>query len=280
MFGFLERIEHGWDMTVESLDVLRQDKELLVFPILGLLSAVAFNVAIAVPMWLSGYGKWFLAQEDWGRDPLLWLAVFVNYVVSYFVILFFECAVAACAIIRLRGGDPTVSDGLRAAVSRFPQLAAWAVVGGTVGLLLKIAEKRSERFEHILAGIAGFAWSWATFFIVPVLVIEKVGPIDALRRSGQLIRNYWGESFVADLGIGLIGFLGMFPAFLMIIAGAVSLSQHREFQGYSLFVSGWVLLLTTILITTTLETIARAALYAQAASEKKLRRFEKRVLGD
>ena len=32
--------------------------------------------------------------------------------------IFFNAALVACAIIRFRGGDPTVMDGLRAATAR------------------------------------------------------------------------------------------------------------------------------------------------------------------
>ena len=37
-------------------------------------------------------------------------------------------AIVACALKRLRGGDPTVGDGFRAAMTLLPQIVAWALL--------------------------------------------------------------------------------------------------------------------------------------------------------
>ena len=43
-----------------------------------------------------------------------------------------------------------------------------------------------------------------TFLVIPVLVIEDVNPVDAVKRSGQLLRQTWGEQLVGNFGIGAI----------------------------------------------------------------------------
>lgn len=281
MFGLIERIENGWDMAVESLNVLWMDKELLVFPAISLTASLLILGSFVWPIWSTGYGQWFVQQPDWQRDWLLWATLFVFYAINYFIILFFNSALVACVLIRLRGGDPTLADGFRAAMQRLPQIAGWAIVSATVGVVLKIVEKGSERWaEKFAINVAEFAWSMATFFVVPVLVVEKVGPFDALKRSAKVIRESWGESFVADLGIGLIGMLASIPAYFLIILGWMSLSSDRDNQGVVFLVGGILWLIAVALVTSVLEMIARAGLYMQAVDEKLLRRFEKRVLGE
>lgn len=280
MFGMLERLENGWDMSLESLRVLRKDPELLVFPLFSSMFSGLVMGSFALPLWFTGYAQWLAQQPERHKEPLVWLIVFAFYAINYFVILFFNSALVACAIIRLRGGDPTLADGFRAAVARLPQIVGWALVSATVGLVLKIVESRSKRGGEIFAGIMGMVWSVATFFVVPVLVVEKVGPLDALKRSSAVIRNAWGEAFVADLGIGLMGFLLSIPGFIFCVLGAMSLSRDLLPQGLLLVAIGVVYLLGVGLVTSVLEMIARAGLYVQAADEKVLRRFEKRILGE
>jgi hypothetical protein len=281
MFGFLDRIESGWDMAVESLNVLWKDKELLAFPAISLTSCLLVLGSFAWPIWSTGYGQWFVDQPDWQRNWLLWATLFVFYTVNYFIILFFNSALVACALIRFRGGDPTLADGFRAAMQRLPQIAGWALVSATVGVILKMMEKGAERWtEKFAVNLAEFAWSMATFFVVPVLVVEKAGPLDALKRSSKVIRDAWGESFVADLGIGLVGMLFSIPAYILIFLGWMSLHGDHHAQGIAFFAGGVLWLIAVALVTSVLEMIARAGLYLQAVDEKLLRRFEKRVLGE
>ena len=43
------------------------------------------------------------------------------------------------------------------------------------------------------ADVVGVAWSVATYFVIPVIALEGLGPRDALRRSSALVREKWGE---------------------------------------------------------------------------------------
>ena len=150
-----ERLERGWDMAIESCHVLRKDKELMLFPILSGLSSLLVLASFAWPLWASGCAQRVSEQPEAWREPVAWVILFAYYFVNYFVIVFFNSALVACALIRLRGGDPTVADGFRAAFSRVPQIAAWALVSATVGLVLKAAESRSKRGAEFVTAILG-----------------------------------------------------------------------------------------------------------------------------
>src|SRR5262249_42533910 len=141
---------------------------------------------------------------------------------NYFVIVFFNSALVACAIIRFKGGDPTVSDGLRAAGNRFPQILAWALASATVGVILRAIESRSEKVAQFAAALVGAAWSIATFFVVPVLVVERVGPVDAVKRSLSVLTRTWGEALTANFGVGFIKFVGFAVlGIIPLVAGAM-----------------------------------------------------------
>jgi hypothetical protein len=63
------------------------------------------------------------------------------------------------------------------------------------------------------------AWSIATFFVVPVLAYENLGPLAAFKRSTQLMREKWGESLGATFSFGIVQLLAIFlliiPSFLI-----------------------------------------------------------------
>jgi hypothetical protein len=106
-------------------------------------------------------------------------------------------------------------------MSRLPQIAAWALVSGTIGFVLKTIEQRSSRLGGFVASLIGAGWAIATYFVVPVLVVEKVGPWEALKRSTSLIRRTWGEALVGNMGIGLIIFAATLPGIALIVLGIV-----------------------------------------------------------
>ena len=158
-----------------------------------------------------------------------------------------------------------MSDGFGAAMARLPQIAGWAVVSATVGLILKVIESRSERVGEIVAGLLGMAWSITTFFVVPVLVIEGVGPIESVKRSVSIMRQSWGESLGANWGIGFVVFLMMLVGILPLVGGGMLLASGQAVLGGTLLVLGIVLLLAVSLISSALNTIILAALYIYAA---------------
>ncbi len=133
---------------------------------------------------------------------------------------FFQTALVGAAMIRLDGGDPTFGDGLRIAFARLPKIIVYALIAATVGMILRWISERAGIVGQIIGGILGFAWSVATFLVVPVLVVENVGPLEAIKRSTGYLKRTWGEQLIGNVGIGLVfGLLTM----LVIFAGGALL---------------------------------------------------------
>ena len=273
-----ERISNGWNLALESWSVLRQDKELLLFPLFSGIACFLVLASFAAPLWFTGYIE-VLADDPQGMEnPIAWVLLFLYYCVNYFVIVFFNSALVACATIRFRGGDPTVGDGFRAAMNRLPQILGWAVVSATVGVILKAIESRSEKIGQIVTALLGAAWTIGTFFVVPVLVIEKLGPIDATKRSLAIIRDTWGESLVANFGISLLVFVAAIPAIAMFIGGGFLLSTEYPLAGVALFAVAILWMIVLSLVSSALNAIVLTALYLYAADEKSPSAFNDRLL--
>jgi hypothetical protein len=208
-----ERLSRSWQLVKASYAVLRADKELIVFPIISLLGTLAVMIVFAVPMALVGsFGR----MADGNTGILEYVFAFVFYVVMYTVVIFSNVALVGAAMIRLRGGDPTVSDGFRIAMDHLPQIIGYAAISATVGVILRALRERGGLVGQIAAWFGSMAWNLATFLVVPVLVVENIGPIEAIKRSTSLLKRTWGEQVVGNFSIGLIfGLLTLAAVFVV-----------------------------------------------------------------
>ena len=207
-----DRTSAGWNLSKQSWQVLKLDKELILFPLLSGIACLLVTASFAVPVLAlvevdSPTSQTATADDSElsPTDVLTLIGALAYYVANYFVIIFFNSALIACALIRFKGGNPTLGDGFSAAFARLPQIFCWALVAGTVGMLLRILQSNTEnRLSRFLISLLGLAWSSATYFVVPVIVVEKLGPLAAGRRSLDILRSTWGESLGARFGIGCI----------------------------------------------------------------------------
>lgn len=55
----------------------------------------------------------------------------------------------------------------------------------------------------LLTFIVKRIWTYTTFFVVPLIVMEGIGPIAAIKRSGTLLQDTWGTQVVADFSFAL-----------------------------------------------------------------------------
>lgn len=107
------------------------------------------------------------------------------------------------------GREAKVGDGIAYSISRLNAIVSWAILAATVGVILKTLEDRLGAIGQIIVGIVGIVWSIATFFVVPVIAYEDVTPIEAVKRSGRIVKEKWGEAIGANFSFGLFYFLGI-----------------------------------------------------------------------
>ena len=203
-----DKFSRSLDMLKRSAEILNQDRELLVFPLLSSIAAVMVLISFAPLFFLESE----LAEAP---DQLNLFVFLLFYLVEYFVIFFFNSALVGAALIRMDGGDPTVMDGRRIAGSKFTKILGYAALAATVGLFLRTAGERMGIIGRFMAGIVGIAWTVASFLAVPVLVSRDVGPIDAVKESARLLKDTWGENVISNAGIGIVFMAVYFASFLI-----------------------------------------------------------------
>jgi len=273
----VEKLERSWQIMRASWDVLKQDKEILVFPILSGLALILIMASFAVPIFALGNSDTIerIARHNGAVGNLI--VAFAFYFINYFVIVFFNTAIVACATIRMRGGNPTVGDGLNAASSRLFEIAGWALVSASVGMLLRAIEERSKFVGRIVAGLLGMAWGITSYLVIPILVNEKKGPMEAFQESARLLKKTWGEELIGSFSFGLLFFVLSLPAFMLIAAGAASGKGFLVLGFGSLAVFYFIALSA---VQAALQGIFQAALYQYAKKGEPPRGFDEGILNE
>ncbi len=259
-------IQRSYTIFKQSLSVLRKDKEILIFPLLsGIFSLIAM-AGLAYGGMVTGFFQRLAQSGDRSlqANVLGYAFLFVWYFVSWFIVLFFNVGVVACARIRLEGGDPTTADGFRAARENLKAIIVWALISATVGLILRMIAERSKLVGQLIAKFLGAAWAIATYFVVPVMIFEKRGPKESMESSTQLIRKTWGESLVAGAGVGIIIMLLGIGGLAFPIIG-MFINPTALVVGLGVMVLYWVLL---AIISSALTGIYRTGLYLYAREGK------------
>jgi hypothetical protein len=133
-------------------------------------------------------------------------------------------------------------------------------------VLLKALENAHERAGAIVSALLGTAWSVITYFVVPVLVVEKVGPFDAMGRSLALLRRTWGEALIGNVGIGLFVFLLALPWIGLALIGTMVCAAGSVALGVLILALAVAYFLVWLAIGPALQGIFIGALYQFASN--------------
>ena len=255
------RISNTIALAKVSWRVLRKDRELLVIPVLSFLASIAALALIWLPT-LSAVDTSGLAGKSEDPGAILLVVGVITAMALSIVSVFFNGALVAGAYERLSGGDPTVRSALGRAVSRLPGLLPWAILTGTVGLVLQAARERAGWLGRFVVNMVGMAWETATFLVVPAVVIDDHGAVSGLKASASLLKRTWGENIAARVGFGLLGFIAIIPA-VVVMAAAGALGGAALVLGILVAVP-YVALLVVVL--TALNAVFQTALYLYATT--------------
>jgi len=258
-----DRISASFTLASNSWQVLRQDKKLIIFPILSGIGCFLVLASFILPLFLIRPAWLTLPNNGAPQSPWPYVLAFAYYFCNYFVIVFCNAALISCALIRFNGGEPAIGDGINAAASRMPQILAWAFVSATVGIILKLIENVHEKAGAFISAILGTAWAVMTYFVVPVLVVEKLGPLDAVKRSMSILRKAWGEALVGHVGIGFFMFLLSLPG-VIILAVGVALATTQLALGVPVVFLAIVYFLLLAAVSSAMHGIYLGALYQYA----------------
>ena len=264
--GIFRRFKIGFGMARRSGRVLRAHPKLLVFPLIGGISGIAFLVTL--------FGSLFLADSLLDGGAVVYVALFLAYVVSTFIASFFTAGLVAATRTVFEGGEPSIRGALATAWERKLPIFIWSLIAATVGVLIRMIESQDNFVAQIIAGIFAVAWSVMTYFVVPVIIFRNPSPGEMLKESGRTFKDTWGES------LGAMGAIDIVTVLLAIVGAALGALTFVVTTGL-----GAVQLLATILVGATaiilallvgkaLSGIAKTALYVYTTEDTAPEHFE------
>jgi hypothetical protein len=248
------------NLAKQSWSILRTNPELALFPLISGLVTIVVMASFAVPGFFV-----FRGLEREGQFGVLHYAfMFAFYLVTYFVVIFFNSGLVSCANEILAGNRSTFKEGMNAASKRIGAIFVYALISATVGMILRAISERAGILGRIVLSVLGFAWTILTYFVVPVLVIEGKSPVDAIKDSGSMLKRTWGENLVGNASINFVFMLLSLVAMIPAVLGFFVIASGIFVPGVVLIVTSVLFLIVLSLISSTLTGVYQTALYVYA----------------
>jgi hypothetical protein len=256
------RIREGWELTKKSWRLLRDNRQLFRFPIVGALTGLAITALLVLP------GIYLI---DDGQDVLGGVLAAIGIYGATFVSIYFSVGLAAAADKTFRGQPTSFGDGMAVARSHTGAIAGWAALSALVGVIVSALQRGGAIGEQIAAAVVGTAWSLVSFMAVPVIAFEGPGPWATLKRSASLFKDRWVGQVTGNVAIGGIVFLvGILPAILLIAGGGYLWANDSGGAGLAggavLVAVGALIFVVAMLISQAMRSIFGVALYRYATT--------------
>ncbi len=218
----------AWNLFKLSWRVASHDKELILLEVFAFIITIIGLAVIWLPTVFIGWD--FSAGEPKSAIAFYFIPTLLSYWVAGATFTFFRGAQIAGMHKRLTGGDPTVRGSIEDIQPVAVKVIQWGIFTATVTFILEALRSAANGrgggggnfvvsiFTHAL----GAAWNFLTFLTLPIVIFEKLGPIKALKRSGQVLKKVWGTQLVANIGSSFVVFLLMLPGIAIITLGALA----------------------------------------------------------
>src|SRR5208283_2910699 len=209
-----ESLSRSLSIVKKSFGVLMEEKKLLLFPVISAIAILAVLISFVIPVLFINSGILMIAL------------LFCFYFASYLVVIFFNSALIHAVNEKLEGRPVSLTASISFAFSRLLNIVLWAIVAATVGMILNMLKSAVQRgrgvgaiIGSLVISVIGMAWSFATFFVVPVIVFENVSPFAAIARSVDIVKKTWSEEIIGGFAIGIIFLVAYLLGIALIIAG-------------------------------------------------------------
>src|SRR3954469_3139475 len=230
----MNKLHRSWTLFKCSVSVVLRNKKLLIFPLLSSIFTLAVLVCVVSPVAFLDTGHGLSQVEHWKAvSQKLFVANTVEngegsttrltpkplamaigagvYLLSMFLATFFNVAFFHQILAALRGHTVSVNNGFRFALSRIQAILLWSLFAGAIGLVIKALEEKVDLLGKIILRLVGAAWSVASVFVIPVLIMEgDKNPVNVLRKSASTLKKTWGESLAGYVGLQMSGMIALF----------------------------------------------------------------------
>ncbi len=216
--GFFASIGKGWEFMKQAVAMARADRSLL--------KPSVYQVMISIVYWAVWIAIYIGADIDpeSGSGQMIGVASLFG----SFLIFYFFCGVTVNMIdVHLRGGTPSVKDGIADARQNFGAICVLAIISTIVELLAKAVRDRGSGgfaiVSSIIAGIIKSVWTMVSFLLLPAIIIEDCSLGEALKRVRQLHKGNFLLVGIGEIGVRFVtNVIGFFVILVLMGFGYFS----------------------------------------------------------
>jgi hypothetical protein len=231
------KFSNSYALVKESFKVLMQQKSLLWFPVLSVVFTILFFISFLIMLFI------FNVLEG-SSDMIYYIIIFCFYLLSYFIVIFFNTGLITCASMKLNNQETKFSDGLKNSFKNIGKIFIWSLISATVGLILNMISNKSKIVGKVVISIIGMLWTFLTFFVIPVMIFENKNVFKSISESSNLFKRTWGENVITDFSLGfffmILGLLGLIPFFFLIFLSFYLGSDILLIISFVLLILYWV----------------------------------------
>ena len=221
-------------LTERAFTFLQQERKILLFPILGMVIATLLLALVIAFLY-------FLID-------LRNVAVYVALIIIFFYLIVALINIFANAVLiiwsysRLTGENLTTRESFKRSLKHTKKLFVWGLAWGAIMMILNLIQSEYQRrFGYTIPESIGFTflgitWTFATYFVLPVMLIENKSIKQAVARSALIFSKTWVKNLAGQLKIGfrLLPwiFVALIPTILAILMPFIAPDSFREFLLY------------------------------------------------
>jgi Family of unknown function (DUF6159) len=254
----------------ESWAVLRQDKEILWFPVISAILSIISLVVVSVFFYYLMLRNNFDFSKFGGEGAVLnasdkfylYSFIFVCYIFVLFIVNFFQSGLFTIVQARFSGNNLSFKEGFSGAKRNVGKIFVWSLISATVGVILQIIANSSKKLGQIVASLLGTAWNILTYFSLPALVVGGFGVLDSFKESASMIRRTWGETFILNFGVSAVLTVATFVVFVFSAGLVFLFPSAGMLVGVIIFFIIFAVCISVL--SSTLNSIFKLALYNYA----------------
>lgn len=254
-------------LTQHSLRLVRENKSLLFFSIA---SAVIRFILFTLGMIPVAQFEW----ATWHHQPitLLHYCVFFSYFLFFLyclncISLLFHAALSASVMTIIQQEKFTLAAGFAIMKKRFFHLVSWAFMMVFGRIIIRTAENWYDSWPQTKIAtqfFSGLKWKVATYFVLPMMVMENKNGIRAIKHSAHIIKTKWGTELIATARINFVLFVAKIMALLPLMISVAMGDKTTVLIGSAITV---ILFLLMSIIYSATQLVLISALYLFATNQ-------------
>lgn len=214
-----ENIFKGFLFIKESFSLILKDTDVIKPSFYSIFVGMFFTIFSVIIM--------LFIESNLHLGNLFYILAFLVFLGNYLISYFFSGMTAFLVYDYFKDGDATMSEAWAAIKKNILTIFYLAIVSSIVNIITGVLRGRSRRdsglgggFSEMILGFIERAWTVATYFMIPAIVIEDRDLKGAVERATQIITKNLLPIGVGEIAVGLVtGILSVIGFIIAIVIG-------------------------------------------------------------